>query len=43
MDTADHTMVTMQNILDSLDIHKITADFAGRSDIRKSLFGNGPF
>ena len=32
-----------QDILDNLDIHKIAADFAGRSDIRKSLFGNGPF
>jgi hypothetical protein len=32
-----------QDILDSLDLHKIAADFAGRSDIRKSLFGNGPF
>jgi len=32
-----------QDILDNLDIHKIAADFAGRSDIRKSMFGNGPF
>ena len=32
-----------QDILDNLDIHKIAADFAGRSDIRKSLFDNGPF
>ena len=29
-----------QDILDNLDIQKIANDFIGRSDIRKSMFGN---
>ena len=32
-----------QNILDNIDICEVAADFAGRSDIRKNMFGNGPF
>ena len=31
-----------QDILDNLDIQKIANDFIGRSDIRKSMFGNFP-
>ena len=32
-----------QEVLDSLPISAITAEFAGRSDIQRSVFGNGPF
>jgi len=32
-----------QDVLDNVDISELAADFAGRSDIRKSMFGNGPF
>jgi len=32
-----------QKVMDDIDLSEIAADFAGRSDIRKSMFGNGPF
>jgi len=32
-----------QEVLGSLPISAITAEFAGRSDIQRSVFGNGPF
>jgi len=32
-----------QEVLDSLPISAIAAEFAGRSDIRRSVFGNGTF
>ena len=32
-----------QDILDTIDISAVAADFASRTDIRRSVFGNGPF
>jgi len=32
-----------QDILDAIDIYAVAADFASRTDIRRSIFGNGPF
>jgi len=32
-----------QEVLDNLPISAIAAEFAERSDIRRSVFGNGPF
>ena len=32
-----------QDVLDNVDISELAADFAGRSDIRKSMFSYGPF
>jgi len=32
-----------QEVLDILPMSAIAAEFAGRSDIRRSVFGNGPF
>lgn len=32
-----------QDVLDTVSLADVAAEFAGRSDIRKSMFGNGPF
>jgi hypothetical protein len=32
-----------QNALDKLEISEVVAEFVGRSDIRRAIFGNGSF